>query len=128
MSAPKDVEERVNVASHTITVRLLNSEEEVSLQTASEINSLLLGYALTVHKSQGSEWRRVFLALHQSHATMCSRELLYTAVTRAKEELYIVCEKETFVNGIKSQRIKGNTLAEKAEFFKGKKEETKILA
>jgi ATP-dependent exoDNAse (exonuclease V) alpha subunit len=59
---------------------------------------------------------------------MCSRELLYTAVTRAKEELYIVCEKETFVNGIKSQRIKGNTLAEKAEFFKGKKEETKILA
>lgn len=51
---------------------------------------------------------------------MLQRELLYTAVTRAKEELYIICEPETFTKGIQSQRVKGNTLAEKAEFFKGK--------
>lgn len=118
-----DVEDRVNVASHIVTVRLVDSEEEIDIESASEINSLLMGYALTVHKAQGSEWRRVFLAIHSSHATMTSRELLYTAVTRAKEELYIVCEPETFTKGILSQRIKGNTLAEKAEFFKGKLEE-----
>lgn len=118
----EDPEERVHLASHTITIELCESGQEVDIDTAAEINSLILGYALTVHKAQGSEWRRVFLALHQSHATMVSRELLYTAVTRAKEELYIVCESETFVNGIKSQRIKGNTLAEKAEYFKGKRE------
>jgi ATP-dependent exoDNAse (exonuclease V) alpha subunit len=51
---------------------------------------------------------------------MLQRELLYTAVTRAREELYIICEPETFVKDIESQRVKGNTLAEKAEFFKGK--------
>lgn len=113
-------EDRVRVASHVITVQMLDTNKEVVLDTASEINSLIMGYALTVHKSQGSEWRKVFLVFHQSHATMLQRELLYTAVTRAREELYVICEPESFVNGIKSQRIKGNTLAEKAEYFKGK--------
>ena len=115
-------EERVKAASHKITVRLDDTEDEVILDTAGAINSLLLSYSLTVHKAQGSEWDKVFLILHQSHATMIQRELLYTAVTRAAKELYIICEKESFVNGIKSQKIKGNTLAEKAEVFKGKLE------
>lgn len=118
----EESEERVKAASHKITVRLDDSDEEVVIDTAGAINSLLLSYSLTIHKSQGSEWDRVFLILHQSHATMIQRELLYTAVTRAAKELYIICEKESFVNGVKSQKIKGNTLAEKAEVFKGKLE------
>lgn len=113
-------DERVNQASHKVIVRLLDSESEVELNTSAEINGLLHAYALTVHKSQGSEWRKVFCCFHQSHATMLQRELLYTAVTRAREELYVICEPETFTKGIVSQRIKGDTLAEKAEFFKGK--------
>lgn len=115
-------DDRVRAASHVITVEMQDSGLEVSLDAASSINSLIMSYALTVHKSQGSEWRKVFLLFHQSHATMLLRELLYTAVTRAKEELYVICEPETFVNGIKSQKIKGNTLLEKSEYFKGKKE------
>lgn len=113
-------EDRVKKASHTLTVRLEDSEREVRLSSAGDLNALLLGYALTVHKAQGSEWRKVFFVCHQSHATMLQRELLYTAITRAREELIIICEPETFVKGITSQRVKGNTLAEKAEFFKGK--------
>jgi exodeoxyribonuclease V alpha subunit len=112
--------DRVRKASHKVTILLTDSEQEVTVDTASELNSLLLGYALTVHKSQGSEWRKVFFCLHQSHATMIQRELLYTAVTRAREELYIICEPESFEKGILSQRVKGDTLAEKAEYFKGK--------
>lgn len=115
-----DDEDRVRQASHIVTVQLAGSGQYVDLDTASEINSLLLAYALTVHKAQGSEFRKVFLLLHQSHATMIQRELLYTAVTRAKEELYVICEPEHFIKGITNQRIKGNTLAEKAEYFKGK--------
>jgi ATP-dependent exoDNAse (exonuclease V) alpha subunit len=53
---------------------------------------------------------------------MIQRELLYTAVTRASKELYIICEPDTFVKGVESQRIKGNTLLDKAEYFKGKLE------
>lgn len=99
---------------------MLDSDQEVKVESAGDLNSLLLGYAITVHKSQGSEWRKVFILLHQSHNKMVSRELLYTAVTRAREELYIICEPDHFIKGINSQRVKGDTLAEKAEFFKGK--------
>lgn len=119
-AAAEDKSERVKKASHRITVLLRDSEQEVTIDSAGDINNLLLGYCLTVHKSQGSEWRKVFFCLHQSHATMVQRELLYTAVTRAREELYIICENESFVNGIKSQRVKGDTLAEKAIYFQGK--------
>lgn len=121
-AASSDKDERVRVASHEVTVKILDSGEEVKITAAGDINILLLSYSLTVHKSQGSEWRRVFLVLHQSHATMLQRELLYTAVTRAREELYVICEPETFTTGIVNQRIKGNSLQEKAEYFKGRLE------
>lgn len=97
-------------------------ENELSgytLTSASELNEMLGGYAITVHKSQGSEWRNVFLYLHHSHSRMCSRELLYTAMTRAKEYLYIICEADkvqyqgTLTKAALNPRLKGNTLAEK---------------
>lgn len=120
LSAAASDEDRVTQSSHKITVRLLDTASEVSIFKAADVNALLHSYALTVHKAQGSEWRKVFFCLHQSHATMLQRELLYTGVTRAREELYIICEPESLTKGIISQKIKGNTLAEKAEFFKGR--------
>lgn len=113
-------EDRVHAASHIITVKLVDSDKEIKIDKAAQINATILGYALTVHKAQGSEWRRVFLVFHQSHNRMLQRELLYTAVTRAREELVIICEKDSFEKGIESQRIKGNSLREKSEYFKGK--------
>jgi len=128
-AAASDDDERVTAASHIITVKIAATGEEEELQQASEVNNLLGGYCITVHKAQGSEWDKVFLALHHTHATMNQRELLYTAVTRAKKHLHIICEPSTFEKGIASQKIKGNSLAEKAEFFKGKVEERdKMLA
>lgn len=115
-----DNTDRVSAASHIITLQLNDSEAEIEIDTASAINQLLLSYAITIHKAQGSEWDKVFLILHQSHNTMIQRELLYTGITRAAKELYCICEPDSFDKGVKSQRIKGNTLAEKAEFFKGK--------
>jgi len=115
-----DVEDRVREASHILTIYLIDSDREVEVKTASEINNLVMSYALTIHKSQGSEWKRVFLMLHSSHNTMIQRELLYTGCTRAREELYVICEPDSFIKGISGQRIKGNTLKEKAAFFQGK--------
>ncbi len=121
-AATSGSEEKVNQCSHRISIIFLDDDRETVLSKAAEVNASALGYCLTVHKSQGSEWRKVFIVLHQSHNTMVQRELLYTAVTRAREELYVICEPDHFVKGIMSQRIIGNTLAEKAEYFKGKKE------
>jgi exodeoxyribonuclease V alpha subunit len=120
VSATEGEDTRVAQCSHHIKIKLLDSDTERTLTTAAEVNAMILGYALTVHKSQGSEWDKVFCVFHNKHAVMMQRELLYTAVTRAKKELIVICEPDTFTKAIQRQRIKGNTLEEKAEFFKGK--------
>lgn len=112
-------------ASHKITVKVEDTGLEYVLSSAGDINNLLLGYVLTVHKSQGSEYNKVFLLLHHSQAIMTYRELLYTAVTRAKEELYIICEPSTFVQGINTQRLPGKNVQEKIAAFE---KEAKIQA
>jgi hypothetical protein len=127
-------DDKFNQASHTI--KLLSVEDyqrkqagetedlkEFNVKETGAINAMLFAYALTVHKSQGSEWRRVFLFLHQSHHQMCSRELIYTAITRAREELYIICEPDrgskpgTLTKAAKAPRIKGDTLEEKIKWL-----------
>lgn len=111
-------EERFNHASHTITIQNMADEGITeTLGTAGEVNNLDLGYAMTVHKSQGSEYRKVFILFHHTHAVMMFRELLYTAVTRAREELVIICEADSIQKCISNPRIKGNTIEEKAAFF-----------
>jgi len=126
-------EESKNLASHSITVYIPDLDVDKTLSTAGEINSMLFGYALTIHKSQGSEWQNVFLFLHDSHATMISRELVYTAVTRAKHKLYIICEGDNAGkrNSIKraAERpiIPGTTLKEKIEFFADKAKSMKSI-
>ncbi len=55
-----------------------------------EIQQLTLAYAITVHRSQGSEAPCIVMALSEAHYTLLERQLLYTAVTRAKKLLIIV--------------------------------------
>ena len=55
-----------------------------------ELFNLQLGYALTVHRAQGSEWGTVLGVLHEAHMPMLSRNLVYTALTRARDRL-ILC-------------------------------------
>lgn len=138
-----EVEDRKHAASHAITVRYINGTDPTTwtpndsadtdelyetdlLDTAAAINEMLFAYVITVHKSQGSEWRKVLLILHTKHSAMCSRELLYTAITRAAKELIIICEPDrgvktgTLTKAAKNPRLKGNTLAEKLVSLKEK--------
>lgn len=115
-------EDRVNQASHIVEVYIPTLDVKATLTSASEINNLLFGYALTVHKSQGSEYDRVFCVFHHLHKTQLSRELIYTAFTRAKKYLHVFVHPDGLARGCKNQAIKGNTLEEKALFFKGKQE------
>ncbi|MFW8626937.1 ATP-dependent RecD-like DNA helicase [Deinococcus sp. ME38] len=55
-----------------------------------ELFNLQLGYALTVHRAQGSEWGTVLGVLHEAHMPMLSRNLVYTALTRARERFFAV--------------------------------------
>lgn len=56
--------------------------------TGAELFNLQLGYALTVHRAQGSEWSTVLGVLHEAHMPMLSRNLVYTALTRAKDRFF----------------------------------------
>lgn len=127
--AANSVEDRVQAASHVISVQYTHpdaDDEEIALDSAADVNNLLGGYAITVHKFQGSQEKKVFLIFHQSHAVMLQRELLYTGATRAEEYLHVICEPDSLEKAVKSQRIKGNTIQEKAEFFKGKGNVTQL--
>lgn len=117
------IEDRVQEASHDVVIRYAYSDEEVCLSKAAQVNEILGGHFLTIYKFQGSEAERVFLVFHNSHAKQLSREALYTAVTRARKFLHIICEPKTFFTGVASQRIKGNTIQEKALQFTGLKDE-----
>ena len=60
-----------------------------------QLGELEPAYAMTVHKSQGSEYRAVVLAAWNSSAYLLSRSILYTAITRARELLVIVGREDT---------------------------------
>lgn len=57
---------------------------------ANELDQLQLAYALTVHKSQGSEYPAVIIVVHSTHYIMLQRNLLYTALTRASSMAVII--------------------------------------
>lgn len=65
---------------------------ELKRYRGAAINLLQPAWALTVHKSQGSEWRDVIVVAHPQHAYMLSRSLLYVAVTRARDRVVVVGE------------------------------------
>ena len=116
-----DEEGLTRQASHIISIRY-DDGTTAQLQSAGDLSpqSFYLGYALTVHKAQGSEWRRVWFFIHQTHATALSRELIYTAMTRPRELMTFVCQPQLLAKAIKTQRIRGASLTEKAAFLGAK--------
>ena len=60
------------------------------------LSELELAYAMTVHKSQGSEYRAVILAAWRGSPYLLSRSVLYTAITRARQLLILVGNEEVW--------------------------------
>ena len=65
-------------------------DNKVSEYSLSDIDQIIPAYAVSVHKSQGSEFKAVVVALSQGNYFIMTRNLLYTAVTRAKDLCVIV--------------------------------------
>lgn len=117
------VEDRTAEASHVLKVRMLDTDEVVAVSKSATINGSTFGYAITVHKAQGSECRRIFFVTHYCHSAMLMRELVYTGITRAAEELYIVMSPQMLGTAAARPRIKGDTLAAKLQWYKEKLKE-----
>ncbi len=74
---------------------LVNYDGWIVEYAADELDELTLSYAVSVHKSQGSEYDVVVLSLLPAHARMLSRELFYTAITRARKKLILLSDENT---------------------------------
>lgn len=72
---------------------------EVSYKMGDLIN-LKHAYAMSIHKSQGSEYKVVILPIYRSYSIMLKRKLLYTAITRAKEKLILIGDISAFKYGV----------------------------
>lgn len=79
----------------------------------SEMHELALAYAISVHKSQGSQYPAVVMPIHSSHYLMLRRNLLYTAITRAERVCVLVGTKSALQQAVRNQdeRLRFSRLA-----------------
>jgi exodeoxyribonuclease V alpha subunit len=70
-----------------------------------EAGALVLSYASTIHKSQGSEYKVVIVVLLNEHYMMLKRNLLYTAATRAKQLLIFVSQHSAIARSVKHNEV-----------------------
>ena len=89
------------------TITKVDVEEREVVYDVTELDELALAYAVTIHKSQGSEYPIVVMPFTMSHFVMLQRNLLYTGVTRAKKILVLVGEKKAVYYAIKNETTTG---------------------
>lgn len=79
-------------------------DDRVALYSIDNVDELEHAYAITVHKSQGSEFAAVVIPMYPMAPQLCYRNLLYTAVTRAKKILVMVGHKQVAIQMVKNQK------------------------
>ena len=98
----------VNLEDRELTV---NFDNRSVIYDSTELDELVLAYAATIHKSQGSEYPVVVMPILMTHYVMLQRNLVYTGVTRARKLLVIVGTKKALPMAVRNTVInKRNTL------------------
>lgn len=103
-------------SSHVMTVKFENGQT-YSCSTAGDYRRVKHGYAATCHKSQGGEYPNIIVLCHSVNARMLSQEWLYTALTRARNNVYVICNDRGLTQALARQNIKGNTIKEKIKSY-----------
>ena len=70
-----------------------------------EIDELVLAYAVSIHKYQGSECPCIILPIHTSHFKLLYKNLLYTGITRGKKLVIVVGSKKAIMMAIQNQEV-----------------------
>ena len=70
------------------------------------MDEITLAYAISIHKSQGSEFSTIIVVLLSQHYLMLQRNLVYTAVTRAKKACILVSNYKALGNSVRNNKIK----------------------
>ncbi len=83
----------------------LNFDGKMIIYELSGLNELELAYAVTVHKSQGSEFPCIILPLHTTHYPLLQRNLIYTGITRGKKLVVVVGSKKALAIAVRNNKV-----------------------
>ena len=102
-----DIGQVVRISGKLLTVSFPDRPEgENVTYEGSEVEELQLAYAMSVHKSQGSEYPLVILLMVPSHYMLLQRNLLYTAVTRAKSKVLVVGSRKAIWTAVENDKTR----------------------
>ena len=95
--------EMINTEDQLLLVRYPEKTVEYDF---SDLDELVLAYAISIHKSQGSEYQAVIIPIFMQHFTLLQRNLIYTAITRAKKLCILIGQTKAIAMGIKNNTDK----------------------
>ena len=117
-----DVGKIEGVDIHNRTVDVLYAGDIHVTYKEKDLNQLNLAYCISVHKSQGSEYKCVVTSAFKEHELLLSRNMIYTAITRAKKECVFVMEADTVKKALTVQAgYQRNTLLSQLINHEGRK-------
>ncbi len=93
----------IDKETRQVTVRF--DERDVTL-AADELDDLVLAYAISIHKSQGSEYPCVVIPLFMQHYVMLQRNLIYTAITRGKQLVVVVGDPRALCHAVRNASVR----------------------
>lgn len=93
----------IDKSSNKLTVEM--DDKRLIEYSLEDLDNLELAYAITIHKSQGSEFKSVIIPMFDGYKLLQTRNLLYTAITRAKENIVLVGDKNVMNNMIRNNTI-----------------------
>jgi exodeoxyribonuclease V alpha subunit len=96
---------RIQAIDQTEQEVLVHFGERSATYEFGELDELALAYAITVHKSQGSEFRAVVVPITTQHYVMLQRNLIYTAITRARELVVMIGTKKALGIAVKNNAV-----------------------
>lgn len=104
-----DIGTIVNINTEDQKVIVAFGERELDYEFT-ELNEVTLAYAISIHKSQGSEFGAVIIPIFSQHFVLLQRNLIYTAITRAKRLCILVGQSKAIAMGIRNNKsLKRNT-------------------
>ena len=92
-------------SDYDIHIAFNDNDEYCKVIPYSDLDNIQLAYAITVHKSQGSEYNYVIVFLNSNHGIMLQRNLLYTAITRTKNKLFLISDDNSIARAVMNNRV-----------------------
>lgn len=93
--------EAIDAQERVLTVHF---PEQIVIYEYSELDEIVLAYAISIHKSQGSEFNAVIIPIFMQHFTLLQRNLIYTAITRAKKLCILIGQTKAIAMAIHNNK------------------------